>query len=176
MSTEVRQERVLDVVFEAPASVSIYWQALVAADRGRDADAVRGAHRGAVDAAIGALERGGLWLASTPVGGQGRAYEPLAAEVRVVEHESSGAEGLHSHVLVEVPPQGGVIDRPAAERAMPHVRARYDRALVDVLTGHVGLPMRDDGERPELAAVSSDVLAGRHPTPCLVITGTLQLR
>lgn len=175
IDTETRDRR-LDVVLDAPASVSIYLQALAAVGRDLDAAALRDAHRSGVTAAWVTLQRHGLWSSSAPRAGFAHAPEPLGARVELVEHQLGGAGGLHSHLLVRMPSEDSVIDRAAALRAMPYVRERYDRELVDALTHRLGLPIRNDDERPELLAVPVDVLEVWHPQPCRALVGAPQLR
>lgn len=176
MSAADTGQRDLDVVLEAPASVSIYLQALTAAGRDGDAADVRAAHRAAADVALVALERYGLWFSLTaPEAALPHRYKPAASPVQVVEHDSTQG-GLHTHVLVHGEPAGGVIDRGTASRAMPYVRRRYDRELVDALSARLGLILCEADGRPELTAVPASLIDAWRPQPCRALVGAAQLR
>lgn len=169
----------VDVLLEPPASVSIYLQALVAAGRRREVDMLQQSHRRAAEVARGALEHAGVWSSARQVGAMvPYRYDDQPAEIDVVEHGAGGAEReprLHAHLVVRLP-HGARLDRSALERALPFVRGRYERSLIDGLAADLGLAVREMDGTLQLAGVPDEFLASFTPAICRVEVGVRQVR
>lgn len=174
----MNRDDAVDILLEPPASVSVYLQALLDAERHREVDLVRRSHRRAAETARAALEHAGVWSSTTePLAAAPYRYDEQPTRVEIVEHggDMERGPGLHAHLLVRIPPATR-LDRPALERTLPFVRARYERSLTDHLASELGLAMRELDGRQQLAGVPDDLLSSRMRTACRAQVGARQLR
>ena len=172
------RDRCVDLLLEAPASVSIYLSALVAADRQSDIDLIWRIHRRAVDDARSALEHAGVWSSVIqPDSTVPYRYDDAPTTTEVITH-GPGAEGrdaLHSHLVVRLPP-GTHLDKATTGRVLPFVRRRYERSLIDGLVADLGLAIREGNDEAQLAGVPDDLIASWTPTPCRARARVTQVR
>lgn len=164
--------RPVDVVLDAPASVSLYLQALIDAGRRSDADALEHSHKTATGEALHELMRLGTWATDTEPGlAAPHTYRPTAGDAEVVLHAPPEHDSLHSHVLVL-----GDADLGELRRALPPAHARYLRVLGDALASDLGLRLVIDGRSMQITGVPRALLDEYEARPCRVRAATTQLR
>lgn len=169
----------VDVLLEPPASVLVYLQALLAAGRRHEVEVLQQSHRRAAEVARSALEHAGAWSSVTQVGALAPyRYDDQPAAIDVVEHGPGHAERepkLHAHLVVRLP-HGAHLDRSVLDRAMPFVRGRYERSLIDGLASDLGLAVREMDGRLQLAGVPDDLLASFAPAACRLQIAVRQVK
>lgn len=146
---------VVDVVLDAPASVSIYLQALTQAGRRVESAAVVHAHKTAARDASGLLAVTAGRSTIREVGAPGpHRYDPASRTIDLVVHGMPDHLALHSHLLVE-----GDADVFELRPRFPDARSRYARRLRDTPASELGLQLVGDSGVLELKGAPTD-LAG----------------
>ena len=164
--------RAVDVVLDAPASVSIYLQALLRADRRADAIAVTRAHEKASRLAAERLAQLGGWTsAQEPEMPAPHRYDATPLEVVLVLHTPPEHPGLHAHLVTETETE--VIE---LQRAVPSVRAQFFRDLGDTLATALGLQLELSSGVPQLTGVPPHLAEELELLPCRVRSGAAQIR
>lgn len=164
--------RTVDVVLDAPASVSIYLQALAQAGRRVEAEAVIRAHEAAADEASVLLSDTAGWSTTqegcAPVPHR---YEPTALQIGLVHHRTPYHLALHSHLFVE-----GRADVTELRGRFPIARSRYARALGDALASELGLQFALDAGDLELEGVPAHLVDSFEQPPCRLRARAAQVR
>lgn len=173
-----RKESV-DLLLLPPASVSIYWRALIAAGRQGEVDAIQGIQHQAASAGIESLEQAGVWASTTePAALRPYDYNETSMMCEIIDHgpaRTGNGPDLHVHVVISTPARTS-LDRPALERVFPFVHHRFGRSLLDGLSSELGLATREVNGASQLVGVPEDLIAAWEPIPCRRPDGVPQLR
>ena len=164
--------RTVDVVLDAPASVSIYLHALEQAGRRVQAEAVVRAHEAAAGEASVLLSDTAGWSTMredcAPVPHR---YEQSALQIDLVHHRTPYHLAVHSHLLVE-----GRADVAELRRRFPTARSRYARGLGDALSSELGLQFALDAGALELEGVPAHLVDSFELPPCRLRACAAQVR